>query len=239
MKRTLMGIVGGGAVLAISAASADAFGFGTYNLGNHPDGGAAAPFYGLRLDGLLTGDSSDIYTFDFEHAESKMKLTYDATGVHIFGTAFGGLDAGNAYSAAESGVWEIDFKYETVLPDGNGAIVPDQFEGTKGSITLLDAVAGASAGFEAREGNPFVLMDVSGNHDYSFKIAEDHRGYEGYSGLGWLNHAPTDGGSGADIDEHMYSSDWLFAVEVPEPTTILGLTAIAIAGSSLRRRKQA
>jgi hypothetical protein len=31
----------------------------TYQLGSHPDGGAAVPFYGLRLDGMLTGNSSE------------------------------------------------------------------------------------------------------------------------------------------------------------------------------------
>ena len=38
---------------------------GTYQLKNHPDGNAAPPPYGLRLDGLLNGNQGTIYTFDF------------------------------------------------------------------------------------------------------------------------------------------------------------------------------
>ena len=49
--------------LAVSELPADLF---QYNLHNSPDGGAQPPLYGFRLDGLFTGYSSDIFTFDFD-----------------------------------------------------------------------------------------------------------------------------------------------------------------------------
>ena len=49
-----------------------------YNLNNHPDGNAADPEYGFRLDELKDISSDhDIWTFDFNHAESSMFLEYD------------------------------------------------------------------------------------------------------------------------------------------------------------------
>ena len=38
----------------------------TFELKNHPDGGARPPLYGMRLDGLITGTSSEVWTFSFE-----------------------------------------------------------------------------------------------------------------------------------------------------------------------------
>ena len=60
--------------------------FGTYAINNHPDGSAASPFYGLRLDGL--GGGSDIWTFDFDHTDSAMFMTFSATELRIFGSSF-------------------------------------------------------------------------------------------------------------------------------------------------------
>src|SRR6056297_4288655 len=65
-----------------------------YDLSNHPDSAMAPPPYGLRLDGLLTGDSNDEYTFDFENASSAMSMIWDkgADTLTISGTAYGGED---------------------------------------------------------------------------------------------------------------------------------------------------
>ena len=69
-----------------------------YNLNNHPDGSAADPTYGFRLDDLVDVNAGkDIWTFDFNHTLSSMFLEYDNSNtapfgddtVHIFGTAFG------------------------------------------------------------------------------------------------------------------------------------------------------
>ena len=44
-------------------------------LGNHPDGNAAPPHYGLRIDNLFGG--VDPFTFDFECVGCDVKLVYD------------------------------------------------------------------------------------------------------------------------------------------------------------------
>ncbi|MGK7897958.1 MAG: Ig-like domain-containing protein, partial [Xenococcus sp. (in: cyanobacteria)] len=67
----------------------------TYQLHNHPDGNAASPFYGLRLDGLLTGNADDIVTFDFENAQSDMRIAIQNNQIRIFGVAYGGADIGD------------------------------------------------------------------------------------------------------------------------------------------------
>ncbi len=77
---------------ALTSMNASAITTGTYNLHNHPNGNAAEPYYGLRLDGLLSVPS--IYTFDFDHALSSMQLTWDGTKIVIDGSAFGGEDSG-------------------------------------------------------------------------------------------------------------------------------------------------
>lgn len=59
----------------LGATHASAISIGTYNLHNHPDGSANPPAYGLRLDGLLTGNTNEEYTFDFDHVDSAMTLT--------------------------------------------------------------------------------------------------------------------------------------------------------------------
>jgi hypothetical protein len=95
-----------------SAASAASIQTGTYRLSNHPDGAAANPTYGMRLDELfnVTG-GHDVFTFDFEAPGSAMYLDYDGTSIHIYGTAFGGRDIGSSYDPAHSSAVEIDFYY--------------------------------------------------------------------------------------------------------------------------------
>jgi len=85
-----------------------------WNLFDHPDGGAALPTYGLRLDGLLSGIGSkqpgthDIWTFSFQDkpgdgrntspiGNSTVLMTlYEFNGaqnININGTVFGGRRA--------------------------------------------------------------------------------------------------------------------------------------------------
>ncbi len=172
---------------------------GTYRLGNHPDGNAASPFYGLRLDGLLTGNANDIFTFDFEHADSDVQMTVDGSTIHISGTAFGGLDTGNGYDPAESGLWQLDFTYNNVdlLAGDDDLHVDDAHAGSNtGTIAQL---YGAKQSFD--------LEDYAGSHSYSFQLGDEandagHRGFNGVSGWGWLNHSGAAG--------HLSASDWLF-----------------------------
>ena len=74
----------------------------------------------MRLDGLLTGDTNDIYTFDFDNAQSAISLTYDGSTIVIDGVAYGGQDNGDdgnpGYVANTDALWTIHFVYATVVP---------------------------------------------------------------------------------------------------------------------------
>jgi len=193
---------------------------GLYSLSNHPDGSVAPPLYGLRLDGLF-GDASQEFTFDFDHAQSDMKLDFDGTSIHIFGTAWGGEDTGSGHTGAE--LWNIDFTYSvdaftsfTDINSGAGVKV----------VNTQDGAASGNTGTISSATRTFNLVDKSSSDDFTFAFAPGHRGVTGLSGWGWLNHCPADGGTGAgSCDDHYVSSDWLFTAEkiptVPEPGSLI------------------
>ena len=196
---------------------------GTYQLKNHPDGNAAPPPYGLRLDGLLNGNQGTIYTFDFNAEGSAMYMSRTGSTLEIFGTVFGGEDAGSAYAADSTAFWDIHFTYSDL-----GACGSDICAHT-GSGTIASDAYGS-----------FDLVSESGNHSYAFKLKYDHRGYSGISGLGWLNHCPSQGNDteAGSCSTHLYASDWLFTVHaIPEPGT-LALFSIGLLGVAAARRRQ-
>ncbi len=213
--------------LTLSAASAQADVIsttGTYQLLNHPDGGARPPLYGLRLDELydVTG-GHDIFTFDFEAPGANMVMDYDGTSLHIHGTVFGGLNAGDGYAATHVGLWGVDFTYGLVgtAPGDDDKIVTTPDFTNTGSITNLATQ------------DTIPLWDYSGMHNYTFRLGDEdgdagHRGFPGISGWGWMNHGTQ--------NVHVGASDWLFTA-VPEPST--ALLALLGAGAALRRRRQA
>jgi len=53
----------------------------------------------------------DKFTFDFDAEGATMWLDYDGTSIHIYGTAFGGRDAGTEYDPDWTSMVEIDFTY--------------------------------------------------------------------------------------------------------------------------------
>jgi len=218
--------LGAAIVLPATAASAAVLEQGvSYHLHNHPDGSAAEPFYGLRLDELMDVTSGhDVFTFDFDAPDAAMFIDYGIDGtLRIHGTAWGGLDTGSGYDPQHSGLVQIDFTFGGVtVAEGDDDLIvtgaPD-FTNT-GDITLWN-------------GDSIGLWDFSGNHGYTFRLGDGdndlgHRGFDGLSGWGWLDH----GAPGT----HVAASDWLFTVgpAVPAPGS---LALLGLAGLAGRRRR--
>lgn len=196
-----------------------------FELGNHPDGNSANPYYGLRLDELIDASAGhDIFTFDFEDPQSAMYADLSGSTLHIYGQAFGGWDTGGAYDGTLSGLAQIDFTYTNVasVPGDDDLYVPTA--GNSGSITL---------DFGPNAGQPIALVDYAGNFGFTFRWGDEnddlgHRGFNGISGWGWLNHSG---------EPHVAASDWLFtATEVPEPSTYALMGSMLLVGMFARRR---
>ncbi len=230
--------VAAGLALALSTASlahAESF---TYILGNHPDGSANPPAYGLRLDGLFDGDQDTTVTFDFEYGTSAMYLTYDSTAgtVHIYGTVYGGEDSGTGYSGTPT-YYEVDFLYSANVSNVDGS-----FDGTgdeKLKVTAEDHTLNVGTIKRISDGETWDLEDEQGSHTYSFKFnnTDDHRLPSSlqnkgvFVGWGWLNHSG---------QSHLYDSDWLFtATPVPEPGTFLLMGMSLVGAAAVVRRRRA
>ena len=205
---------------------------GFYELNDHPDGMLAEPFYGLRLDGL-GGDPSREFTFSFDEGGADMFLELKAVdseiySVRIFGWAYGGEVENNAY--VDPILWAIDFTYDAVVEMGD-RLVSNTFDQATGTIMAKED------GRDFTMGQSFDLREFVDSPDKkTFFIGTGHRGVDGLSGWGWLNH------SGTSIDEHVYDSDWLFVVGdmtdpkmVPEPAVVT-LLVLGLGGLLARRR---
>lgn len=174
-------------------------GVGTYRLGNHPDGAAAGPFYGLRLDELfnVTPGSPDIFTFDFEAPGTAVYLDYDGTRICIYGRAFGGRDIGDAYDPAWTGFVDLNFCYAVVgVASGDDDLIVTTPNGSNsGTVTWVNT------------GEIIPIYDYAGDFGFTFRFGDEdndqgHRGFDGLSGWGWLNHR--------DPGVHVPASDWIF-----------------------------
>lgn len=198
-----------------------------YHLDNHPDGNAAPPLYGLRLDGLTTGDQGDTFTFEFGDSDDPMTLFWDSgsNSIAISGSVFGGLNENGGYAEGAATTWDVTFIYFDIYEciDGSGICSNDGFG------TIASDVFGS-----------FDLVSETGNHSYAFQLDFGHRGFDGVSGWGWMNHCPSADNDidAGDCDRHLYASDWLFTVKsVPEPGT-LALFGLGLLGIGYARRRK-
>ena len=201
----------------------------TLQLADHPDGNAGLPTYGLRLDELIDVTAGhDRFTFSFEHPSAMVQMLLTEVGIdefsiHIWGTAFGGLVVNNEYDPLLSGLVEIDFTYvlaHVVDGDDDLIVTTPSFMNT-GSIMF--------------QGSTIDLFDRANKDGFTFRLGNEdddmgHRGFDGISGWGWLDH----GKAGTYVP----ASDWLFTV-VPTPgTTVLMAIAAALIVRGRRRRRE-
>ena len=221
-----------------------AFETGTYHLGNHPDGNAAPPTYGARIDNL---HGAGVFTFDFECVGCNMEMTYNGTTISISGTAFGGHDGGGARIDDDfDGMYAFNMSYS--VPEvsdvvenggaGDGDGLQDigrsgEIGAVIGSLEFLDAGAGIASMWE--------LEDKAGSHPASLRLGNEdndlgHRGYVGISGWGWLMVKEVSSGEYVNGGAH----DWLFVAQkrsnAPAPG-VVSLMLIGLAAIATRRKR--
>ncbi len=202
---------------------------GVYQLHNHPDGNEVPPPYGLRLDEMVDATAGhDIFTFDFDHANSDMKLYYNSVlnKITIDGVVHGGRDSGGGYfNDVYLGLYTVHFEYTI----GVGLAAPDD------DLQVV-APGGVNFGTITGPGGAPIhsLMDKSdGNNTFRFGDEDNdlgHRGFNGISGWGWMM-----------VDtRYTPAMDWLFTAEyiaIPEPTSALALGLGALLIGAARRRR--
>lgn len=231
--------------LLACAGGAQAVPFGLYQLGSHPDAAQSPPPYGLRLDGLF-GPAGNIWTFDFSDAQSSMSLRYNPDdSLRIFGTTLGGRDSGSGYAAGTVALFDIDFTYTGVSEKANGGLDDtrdingfDDFGTiTRQSDSAVVALRDHGRNSGGATGLSFQLGDEGGG---------GHRGFNGISGWGWLDHGSFNSTPG-DFQNVSWETnepsvtgccnDWLFtATPVPAPATLpLVVLGLLGAAGSLRR----
>jgi len=199
---------------------------GVYQLSNHPDGSANPPLYGLRLDELFNATSGhDIFTFDFDHASSNMRMNYTGAEIHIYGVVWGGRDTGSAHANDQYlGLYTVDMRYELGVRNANAD-----------DDIVVDTANRSNNGFiiapNTNDKIPLVDERMGG---YSFRFGDEdnnqgHRGHPGLSGWGWLTHNPA-------TNPHVAASDFLFtATLIPTPGAI-ALAGLALFTAGRRRR---
>ena len=169
-----------------------------YVMDNHPDGNQAPPLYGLRLDGL---DGNGVVTFSLAEADGAsmlMDICNDGT-IHIFGDAVGVSGVG--------GTWAVDFTYTT--PFG---LAPSPDDGGFPDIQVTECPVTGSGTITSPTNDVFALEGYCGSHPFAFQFGDEdgsgHRGFDGLSGWGWLNHSG---------EPHQASSDWIFTAVLKHP----------------------
>lgn len=200
----------------------------TFQLFNHDAGSEAPPDYGLRLDGLLTGDTSDSTTFSFETAVVLLNVaTNTSTGditITIQGTVFGGVDGGTEYIDPQN--YEISFVYTEGVEEFQGGwrVVGQNNSGNTGTLTLEGST----------DDNDLLTITDSDANAFLFTPTgnTDNEGNTIFYGRGWLT-SNSDGSAVSGVQ------DWKFFGVETDPIPTPGSAAlIALAGVMVGTRRR-
>ena len=207
-------------MLASLQASAGVFRF---DLADSEFGNERPPTYGLRLDGLYSGNAGDVYTFSF--VDVQMVVDSVAGTVDISGDLLGGSEGDGE---ARDTDWALSFTYtgmDVDAADGSWEFT----NGVSGGTGLLTNIATSDV-FELEE---FMGSDGFGPDGDGV----DCRGTDGpWCGNGWLNHSITPGASVAGVP-HLNASDFLYVgTPVPAPPVAI-LFALGLAGLGYGRKR--
>ena len=224
----------GALVLAMATSAQAAKVVTVYQLMSHPDGTAAPPTYGLRLDNLYlqtptSGSASNTVggTTTFGFVDVKLTVTEDTVSgdisININGDVNGGVDIGGGYGYG-AGDYTINFDYDfNVQASGGGWLVSPQDAGNQGTIT-------AGAGItDIDQGTTWTFYEEEGTGN-PFKFVPDGHRLTGddstFVGRGWVTY--DSGGTGVGG-----AQDWLFKAPVDPEITLVPVPAAAWMGLSL------
>ncbi len=203
--------------LTATAASADVYEFAMFN---HPDGNAAPPFYGLRVDNMF--GNGRINTFSIDHVGDSL-LTVNEDGedisIHMEGTLFGGGDGGDAHVNPELYTYSFDYT-DGVEKTSQGWQVVGTPDINGGTLTRVSDGAEFSFTTKANGDDVAFIFEADGH-----RISGDS---DSWVGRGWVMSEGNPRSSS--------TQDWLFRAEVvPAPGTIaLG----AMGGLLVTRRRR-
>ena len=226
MSRTTLGRMALVAGLAVASVASAGVTTQQFLLSDHPDGSAALPTYGLRLDGLV-GSGVNSFTFN-QFNDVVLTVTDDGSmiTIDIEGTIFGGQHDGMGGYVGGGNAYAIDFTYAVNVEENAGGwrVLGSGNTQNTGTLTLLGSM------------DPTDIFTITDNNNNAFIFAPDGHRLAGdnssFVGRGWLT--TNDNGSNTSGTQ-----DWLFTAEemiVPAPGSIAlaGLGSVFAFG---RRRR--
>lgn len=192
-------------------------------------GNERPPTYGIRLDGLYSGNQNDVYTFSFVD----VSMIVDTVGntATLGGSLLGGTEGDGEARDTE---WTFAFEYSDLDVDADGSW--EFVNGTSDGMGGIAMVGGS--------GDTFQLVQWMGSDGFGPDgDGVNCRGTDGpWCGNGWLNHSIT---PGVPTDfwqtTHLNASDFLYIgrpTSVPEPS-VIALFGLGLIGMGFARRRKA
>ena len=192
-----------------------------FSLSDHPDGNAAPPTYGLRMDGM-GGNQTVVFSFvDVQLTVTDSTAMGGDLAININGTVQGGEVVGDAFADPELFTLNFDYVSNVEANAGGWRVLGTNNALNTGTIAPLSG------------GDPADVFTVTDNDDNAFIFAPDGHRLDGdnstWVGRGWLT-------VNDDGNDSPGTQDWLFVAEVvPTPGTA---ALLAFGGLAATRRRR-